>query len=120
MNDISEEKVRNAVAQVKHPAIDRTLMELGILKDITIEGDTVFVTLAFPFPGIPIRELLVESVRKPVEELGAKVEVKTGDDCGRTASFLSYGAGSVGIIKYKIRCYRIAHLFGCDTITSSI
>jgi len=77
MNDISEEKVRNAVAQVKHPAIDRTLMELGILKDITVEGDTVFVTLAFPFPGIPIRELLVESVRKPVEELGAKVEVKT-------------------------------------------
>ena len=75
--DISEEKVRNAVAQVKHPAIDRTLMELGILKDITVEGDTVFVTLAFPFPGIPIRELLVESVRKPVEELGAKVEVKT-------------------------------------------
>ena len=77
MNDISEEKVRNAVAQVKHPAIDRTLMELGILKDITVEGDTVFVTLAFPFPGIPIRELLIESVRKPVEELGAKVEVKT-------------------------------------------
>jgi len=77
MNDISEEKVRNAVAQVKHPAIDRTLMELGILKDITVEGDTVFVTLAFPFPGIPIREMLVESVRKPVEELGAKVEVKT-------------------------------------------
>ena len=75
--DISEEKVRNAVAQVKHPAIDRTLMELGILKDITVEGDTVFVTLAFPFPGIPIRELLIESVRKPVEELGAKVEVKT-------------------------------------------
>ena len=77
MNDISEEKVRNAVAQVKHPAIDRTLTELGILKDITVEGDTVFVTLAFPFPGIPIRELLIESVRKPVEELGAKVEVKT-------------------------------------------
>jgi len=47
---------------VKHPAIDRTLTELGILKDITVEGDTVFVTLAFPFPGIPIRELLVESV----------------------------------------------------------
>ena len=77
MNDISEEKVHNAVAQVKHPAIDRTLMELGILKDITIEGDTVFVTLAFPFPSIPIGELLIESVREPLEELGAKVEVKT-------------------------------------------
>ncbi|MCW3137002.1 MAG: iron-sulfur cluster assembly protein [Methanophagales archaeon] len=77
MGEISEEKVRNAVAQVKHPAIDRTLMELGILKDITVEGDKVIITLAFPFPGIPIRELLVESVREPVEEMGAKVEVKT-------------------------------------------
>ncbi len=77
MGEISEEKVRNAVAQVRHPAIDRTLMELGILKDITVEGDKVIITLAFPFPGIPIRELLIESVRKPVEEMGAKVEVKT-------------------------------------------
>ena len=75
--DISEEKVRNVVARVKHPAIDRALTELGILKDIAVEDDTVIITLAFPFPGIPIRELLVESVRKPVEELGAKVEVKT-------------------------------------------
>jgi len=77
MGEISEEKVRNAVAQVRHPAIDRTLMELGILKDITVESDKVIITLAFPFPGIPIRELLVESVREPVEEMGAKVEVKT-------------------------------------------
>ncbi|RLG35974.1 metal-sulfur cluster biosynthetic enzyme [Methanosarcinales archaeon] len=77
MGEISEEKVRNAVAQVRHPAIDRTLMELGILKDITVEGDKVIITLAFPFPGIPIRELLVESVREPVEDMGAKVEVKT-------------------------------------------
>ncbi len=77
MGEISEEKVRNAVAQVRHPAIDRTLMELGILKDITVEGDKVIITLAFPFPGIPIRELLIESVREPVEEMGAKVEVKT-------------------------------------------
>ncbi|MCD6211167.1 MAG: DUF59 domain-containing protein [Methanophagales archaeon] len=77
MGEISEEKVRNAVAQVRHPAIDRTLMELGILKDITVEDDKIIITLAFPFPGIPIRELLVESVREPVEEMGAKVEVKT-------------------------------------------
>ncbi len=77
MGEISEEKVRNAVAQVRHPAIDRTLMELGILKDITVEGDKVIITLAFPFPGIPIRELLIESVREPIEEMGAKVEVKT-------------------------------------------
>ncbi len=74
--NISEENVRKAMAQIKHPAIDRTLVDLGMVKDITIEGNKVTVTLAVPFPGIPIKDLLVNSVREPVEKLGAKVEVK--------------------------------------------
>ncbi len=77
MSEITEEAVRNALTQVKHPAIDRTLMELGILKDIAVEDGKVTITLAFPFPGIPIADLLVNSVREPVEKLGANVEVKT-------------------------------------------
>jgi metal-sulfur cluster biosynthetic enzyme len=74
--NISEENVRKAMAQIKHPAIDRTLVDLGMVKDITIEGNKVTVTLAVPFPGIPIKDLLVNSVREPIEKLGAKVEVK--------------------------------------------
>lgn len=74
--NISEENIREAMAQIKHPAIDRTLIDLGMVKDITIEGNKVTVTLAVPFPGIPIKDLLVNSVREPIEKLGAKVEVK--------------------------------------------
>ena len=74
--NISEENVRKVMAQIKHPAIDRTLIDLGMVKDITIEGNKVTVTLAVPFPGIPIKDLLVNSVREPIEKLGAKVEVK--------------------------------------------
>jgi metal-sulfur cluster biosynthetic enzyme len=74
--NISEEDVRREVAQVKHPAIDRTLIDLGMVKDITTEGNKVTVTLAVPFPGIPIKDLLINSVRDPIERLGAKVEVK--------------------------------------------
>ena len=64
------------MAQIKHPAIDRTLVDLGMVKDITIEGNNVTVTLAVPFPGIPIKDLLINSVREPIEKLGVKVEVK--------------------------------------------
>lgn len=74
--NISEENVRNEMAKIMHPAIDRTLIDLGMVKDITIEGNKVTVTLAVPFPGIPIRDLLINSVREPIEKLGAKVEVK--------------------------------------------
>jgi metal-sulfur cluster biosynthetic enzyme len=74
--NMSEENVRKAMAQIMHPAIDRTLIDLGMVKDITIEGNKVTVTLAVPFPGIPIKDLLVNSVREPIEKLGGKVEVK--------------------------------------------
>ncbi|HDZ24008.1 MAG TPA: DUF59 domain-containing protein [Desulfobacteraceae bacterium] len=76
-NPISEEAVRKAVAQVKHPAVDRTLVDLGILKDIAVQGNGVKITMAFPFAGIPIEDQLVGSVREPIEKLGAEVEVET-------------------------------------------
>lgn len=75
-NHVSEEEVRKAVAQVKHPAIDRTLVDLGILKDITVKGRNVTITMAFPFARIPIEDQLVASVREPIEKLGAEVEVE--------------------------------------------
>jgi len=73
---ISEEDIQKVVAQVKHPAIDHTLLDLGIVKDITVESNNVAVTFAFPFPNIPIKDRLVNSIREPIEELGAEVEVK--------------------------------------------
>ena len=72
-----EGDVQRTVGQIKHPAIDRTLIDLGMVKDITIDGNKVTVTLAVPFPGIPIKDLLVNSVREPIEKLGAEVEVKS-------------------------------------------
>ena len=75
--NISEQEVRQVLSEVKHPAIDRTLIELGILKDITIRNDKVLLTLAFPFPEIPIKDHLINSVQESTKKVGAKVEVKT-------------------------------------------
>lgn len=73
----TREEINKALDQVKHPAIDLTLTELGIVKEILVEGENVTVTMAFPFAGIPIETMLINSVRRPLEELGAEVEVKT-------------------------------------------
>ena len=72
---ISAEDVRQVLAEVKHPAIDRSLIDLGILRDITIRKGKVELTLAFPFPEIPIKDYLVNSVREPLIKLGIEVEV---------------------------------------------
>jgi len=73
---ISEEDVRQTLRNVKHPAIDCSLIELGIIKNILIKNNKVMITFAFPFVGIPIKEYLVNSVREPIAKLGIKVEVK--------------------------------------------
>jgi len=74
--NIFEQDARKAIAEVKHPAIDCTLIELGIVKDIKIKGDKIVVTIAFPVPNIPIRDKIVNSVKGPITKLGAECEIK--------------------------------------------
>ncbi|RKX27180.1 MAG: metal-sulfur cluster biosynthetic enzyme [Candidatus Zixiibacteriota bacterium] len=74
--EISEENVQSAIAQVKHPAIDRTLVDLKIVKEISVNDNKVSVIMAFPFPNIPIGDMLVNSIKEPIEKLGAEVEVE--------------------------------------------
>jgi len=72
---MNEEEVKEIIGQVMHPEIDASLMELGMIKDIKLEGNKVSLTMVFPFPGVPIRDMLIESVKKPLEELGLQVEI---------------------------------------------
>ena len=72
---MNEEKVKEIIGKVMHPEIDASLMELGMIKDIKLEGNKVSLTMVFPFPGVPIRDMLIESVKKPLEEHGLQVEI---------------------------------------------
>ena len=76
--NISGEEVRQALAEVIHPAIDRTLVELGMIKNITIRNNNVALTLLLPFPNIPIKNYLVNSVHEAVVKLGVEVKIKIG------------------------------------------
>lgn len=77
VKDVSEHEIRKVIKQIKHSAIDRTLVELGIIKKFKINKDNVSVTLAFPFENIPIKDYLIMSVKVPLEKMGLKVEIKT-------------------------------------------
>ena len=76
--DISEEDVRQSVGQVMHPAISRSLVELGMVKDVTLEHGKVMLTLVLPFIATPdsIKDHLVNSLSKAVADLGAEAEVR--------------------------------------------
>jgi metal-sulfur cluster biosynthetic enzyme len=73
----SDNDIREAVAAVKHPAINCSLVELGIVRSLAVSGDTVRVTMAFPFPEVPIKQLLIDSVTQPIQRLGLRAEVRS-------------------------------------------
>ncbi len=84
---VTKDDVLKTLENVNHPAINLSLIELGMLRDITLKGDTVTAEFVFPFPNIPIKEALFASVRDPLEAMDLKVEfseaVMTPDEVQR-------------------------------------
>ena len=72
---MNEKDVRKILEEVKHPEIDASLIELGMIKDVKVEENKAKITMAFPFPGIPIKDMLVDMVKQPLEKEGMKVEI---------------------------------------------
>jgi len=71
---LNEEQVRSALATVTHPMIDKSLLELGIIRSVNVEGGTVKCVVAFPFPQVPIAQQIFNSIEEPLAALGARVE----------------------------------------------
>ncbi len=77
MKKNSKENIEKALKSIKHPAIDETLFNLGIIKKIEFEEEKAIIYLAFPFENIPIKETLIELVKKPLVKFSVKGEIKT-------------------------------------------
>ena len=73
---MNEEEIKKIIEKVMHPEIDASLMELGMIKDIKIEGNKVRIKMAFPFSGVPIKYMLIEMVKQPLQEAGFEVEIE--------------------------------------------
>lgn len=75
---VSEPEILQALAEIRHPEIDRTLVDLGMIKNIIVEGKKVNLTLALPLMGIPtqVRDYLINSVGQALANLDASLEVE--------------------------------------------
>ena len=74
---INSNKIKKLLKKINHPFINSTLWELGILKSVRVQGKKVVVELNFPFPNIPIKDQLINLVKKPLLKLSLSVIVKT-------------------------------------------
>ena len=78
---MSREEILAILEEVKHPAKgDQSLVALGMVKEVDIQGDAVAVTLEFPKRRDPLAEYLIGSARAALNRHlpeGLKAEVKT-------------------------------------------
>jgi len=58
------------ITKVEHPYIKDSLTNLGIVTDIDLEDNIVQLEFVWPFPNIPIRQELINSIEMVVKELG--------------------------------------------------
>jgi ATP-binding protein involved in chromosome partitioning len=68
----TREDVLEALKSVIDPELKKDVVELGMVRDITIREDAVDVTISLTTNGCPLRNHFVVAVRKAVRELGVE------------------------------------------------
>jgi metal-sulfur cluster biosynthetic enzyme len=77
--NISLQDVQNALERVMHPAINSSLVALGIARDIEFDGSEATLTLALPALNIPagITNYMIDSLAEALEEIGIGLKINT-------------------------------------------
>lgn len=65
----SQEEVLAALQQVEDPELGRSLLELGMIREVKVEGEVVYVELALTTGACPLKEHLEAEVRRAVSSL---------------------------------------------------
>ncbi len=66
---VTREQVIEALRQVNDPELNRSLVDLGMVKDVEIAGPNVRVTIALTMAGCPLKEKIKEDVKKAVSAI---------------------------------------------------
>ncbi|MEA1986454.1 MAG: metal-sulfur cluster biosynthetic enzyme [Candidatus Marinimicrobia bacterium] len=72
----NEKKAKEIIEGVKHPAIDHTLYDLGIVKSYNIEENSAKIVMALPALNIPIIDTLIQSLKQPLSELNYETDIE--------------------------------------------
>ncbi len=69
MSQLTREQIIEALRPVQDPELRRSLVELGMIKDVAIEGSTVRVQVELTTPACPLREHIRTDVERAVSAL---------------------------------------------------
>jgi len=75
---VTEQEVKEALKDVIDPHVGVSLIDMGLIKGITIENDVVKVKMTLTTPFCPLANQLVGTVKSKVEQIDGvkKAEVE--------------------------------------------
>jgi len=77
---VTKERVLEALRDVMDPELHRSIVELNMVKDVTIRDGDVRVEALLTISGCPMRETIIDSIKAKVKELPGvqRVDVELG------------------------------------------
>jgi metal-sulfur cluster biosynthetic enzyme len=76
MTELSQTDIEEKLAKVMHPEINRSLVDLGMIEDVGYKQKYASLTLNLPSLQVPIKSILVESIKKTLADLDSSIEVE--------------------------------------------
>ena len=86
---ITQDDVVQAISQIEHPEIARTLVQLGMIQEVQYNSEEkeTILTLAFPVANVPesVRNYIVNDIYQALQAngVGLKVYLSVMDDQAR-------------------------------------
>lgn len=66
---ITEERVRDQLEEVMDPELDINIVDLGLIYEIEVGDDEVYILMTLTTPGCPLHGIFDEMVRREVGKL---------------------------------------------------
>jgi len=76
MAKFAQQDIKQALSEVMHPETNHSLVNLGMIEDVVYKQKHVSLTLNLPFLQVPVKGVLVESIRKALADLDSSIEVE--------------------------------------------
>lgn len=67
--------LKEILEEMKHPFIDYSLIDLGILKNVEVVGDKIIVNIAWPSIDSAIKPFIISLVSGSFKKLNRKIEI---------------------------------------------
>jgi metal-sulfur cluster biosynthetic enzyme len=69
---VTKKKIIEALKEVVDPELGLNVIDLGLIYDIKVENEKVFVKMTLTSPFCPMSQFLVSEVENKIKEIGTK------------------------------------------------